>query len=78
MVDPQDIAGELIVAERERKTIGQFSEQDPDFDLDTAYRAQRAFVQDHNLVDLAGQRGIHELSRHVRFGRQHQEGLGEL
>src|SRR4029077_2690214 len=45
VIDPQDIAGELIVAERERKTIGQFSELDPDFDLDTAYRAQRAFVQ---------------------------------
>src|ERR1700742_1007755 len=41
----QDIAADLIVAERERKTIGQFSEQDPDFDLYTAYRAQRAFVQ---------------------------------
>src|SRR6476469_1668955 len=45
VIDPQDIAGELIVAERERKAIGQFSEQDPDFDLDTAYRAQQAFVQ---------------------------------
>src|SRR6476646_10326244 len=45
VIDPQDIADELIVAERERKAIGQFSEQDPDFDLDTAYRAQQAFVQ---------------------------------
>ena len=45
VIDPQDIAGELIVAERERKAIGQFSEQDPDFDLATAYRAQQAFVQ---------------------------------
>ena len=43
--DPQDIAGQLIVAEREHKAIGQFSDNDPDFDLDTAYRAQRAFVQ---------------------------------
>ena len=45
VIDPQDIAGELIVAERERKAIGQFSELDPDLDLDTAYRAQRAFVR---------------------------------
>ena len=43
--NPQDIAGQLIVAEREHKAIGQFSTNDPDFDLDTAYRAQRAFVQ---------------------------------
>ena len=45
MIDPQDIANELIAAERERKTIGQFSDNYPDFDLETAYRAQRAFVQ---------------------------------
>ena len=45
MIDPQDIADELIVAERERKAIGQFSDLHPDLDLDTAYRAQRAFVQ---------------------------------
>ena len=45
MTDPQDIADALIVAERERKTIAQFSASEPDFDLDTAYRAQQAFVQ---------------------------------
>ena len=45
MIDPQDIANDLIVAERERKTIGQFSDSYPDLDLETAYRAQRAFVQ---------------------------------
>jgi 2-oxo-3-hexenedioate decarboxylase len=45
MTDPQDIADALVVAERERKTIAQFSTADPDFDLDTAYRAQQAFVQ---------------------------------
>ena len=45
MVDHQDVADELIAAERERKAIGQFSDLYPDFDLDTAYRAQQAFVQ---------------------------------
>ena len=45
MIDPQDIANELIAAEREHKAIGQFSDNYPDFDLETAYRAQRAFVQ---------------------------------
>ena len=45
MTDPQDSADELIAAEREHKAIGQFSDNYPDFDLDTAYRAQRAFVQ---------------------------------
>src|SRR5258705_9673803 len=45
VIDPQDIADELIAAEREHKAIGQFSDNYPDFDLETAYRAQRAFVQ---------------------------------
>ena len=45
MIDAQAIADELLAAERERKTIGQFSDQHPDLDLATAYRAQRAFVQ---------------------------------
>jgi len=45
VIGPQDIAGDLIVAERERKAIGRFSDAQPDLDLDTAYRAQRAFVQ---------------------------------
>jgi 2-oxo-3-hexenedioate decarboxylase len=42
--DPQDIADALLVAERERKSIGQFSDADPDFDLETDNRAQQAFV----------------------------------
>ena len=45
VTDAQDIADELIAAEREHKAIGQFSDTYPDFDLDTAYLAQRAFVQ---------------------------------
>ena len=45
VTDAQDVADELIAAEREHKAIAQFSDNDPDFDLDTAYRAQRAFVQ---------------------------------
>ena len=40
MIDPQDIADELIAAEREHKAIGQFSDI-IDYDLETAYRAQR-------------------------------------
>jgi 2-keto-4-pentenoate hydratase len=34
----------LVVVERERKTIPQSSAGDPDFDLDTAYRAQQERV----------------------------------
>ncbi len=45
VIDPQDIARELIAAEREHKPIAQFSDSDPDFDLETAYLAQQAFVQ---------------------------------
>lgn len=53
MTNPQDIADELIAAERERTAIGRFSEVNADLDLDIAYRAQRAFVQ--SKVD-AGER----------------------
>lgn len=45
MIDASDIAAELVVAERERKTIAQFTENHPDLDVATAYRAQKAFVQ---------------------------------
>ena len=45
MMDAQDIANDLIAAERDRKGIAQFSDNHPDIDVETAYRAQRAFVQ---------------------------------
>jgi 2-oxo-3-hexenedioate decarboxylase len=45
VIDAQAIADDLIAAERERKTIAQFSDHHPDLDLATAYRAQRAFVK---------------------------------
>lgn len=45
MIDAQEIADDLVAAERERKTIPQFSERHPDLDLATAYRAQQAFIQ---------------------------------
>ncbi|WP_214370550.1 2-keto-4-pentenoate hydratase [Pseudonocardia sp. H11422] len=44
-ISASEIADELVAAERERKAIAQFSDNHPDFDLDTAYRAQQAFVQ---------------------------------
>ena len=45
MIEAQEIADDLVAAERERKTIAQFSDRHPDFDVATAYRAQQAFVQ---------------------------------
>jgi 2-oxo-3-hexenedioate decarboxylase len=45
VIDPADIAAQLVVAERERKTIPPFTDVHPDLDVDTAYRAQQAFVQ---------------------------------
>ena len=45
MISASEIADDLLTAERERKGIAQFSDNHPDIDLDTAYRAQRAFVQ---------------------------------
>lgn len=45
MISASEIANDLIAAERERKGIAQFSDNHPDIELDTAYQAQRAFVQ---------------------------------
>ena len=45
MIDAQGIADILITAERERKGIAQISDDHPDVDVATAYRAQQAFVQ---------------------------------
>ena len=45
MITPRQAAGELIVAERERKEIAPFTDAHPDFDADAAYEAQRLFVQ---------------------------------
>ncbi len=46
MLDPQEVANGLLAAERERREIPQFSKQHPveEFDLATAYAAQRLFV----------------------------------
>jgi 2-oxo-3-hexenedioate decarboxylase len=45
VLQAQEIADILLAAERDRRGIAQFSESHPGIDLDTAYRAQRAFVQ---------------------------------
>ncbi|MDA4107110.1 2-keto-4-pentenoate hydratase [Mycolicibacterium holsaticum] len=45
MISPDDIAKQLIVAERERTPIAAFTDANPDLDVDTAYLAQQAFVQ---------------------------------
>lgn len=45
MIEPRQIAEELVVAERECKAINPFSETWPDFDLETAYEAQGLFVR---------------------------------
>jgi 2-oxo-3-hexenedioate decarboxylase len=46
VLDPQDVANDLIAGERERREIPQFSKSHgvEEFDLATAYRAQRLFV----------------------------------
>ena len=45
MIDPRQVAEELVVAEREHKAIDPFTDAHPDFDLEAAYEAQRLFVQ---------------------------------
>jgi 2-oxo-3-hexenedioate decarboxylase len=44
-ITAQEIADVLITSERERKGIAQFSEEHPDIPVETAYAAQKAFVQ---------------------------------
>jgi 2-oxo-3-hexenedioate decarboxylase len=44
-ITAQEIADVLIASERERKGIAQFSEDHPDIPVETAYAAQKAFVQ---------------------------------
>jgi 2-oxo-3-hexenedioate decarboxylase len=45
VIDAQGIADILIAAERERRGIAQISDDHPDVDVATAYRAQQAFIQ---------------------------------
>jgi 2-oxo-3-hexenedioate decarboxylase len=45
MITAVDIAKRLIVAERERVAIAPFTDTNPELDTETAYLAQRAFVQ---------------------------------
>jgi 2-oxo-3-hexenedioate decarboxylase len=45
MISATEIAEDLIAAERKRTGIAQFSEQHPDIPVETAYAAQKAFVQ---------------------------------
>ena len=45
MMDATKIAAQLIQAERDRTEIPQFTDTDPDIDVETAYAAQWEFVQ---------------------------------
>jgi 2-oxo-3-hexenedioate decarboxylase len=45
VITPRQAAGELIVAERERKELAPFTAAHPDFGVHAAYEAQRLFVQ---------------------------------
>src|SRR5580698_4139574 len=45
MMDATKIAAQLVQAERDRTEIPQFTDIDPDIDVETAYAAQWEFVQ---------------------------------
>ena len=45
MIDAAEIAKRLISAEQERRAIAPFTDVNPELDTDTAYAAQRMFVQ---------------------------------
>lgn len=45
MLEPSDIAAALAAAERAGKAIAPFTDDHPDLDVSTAYRAQAAFAQ---------------------------------
>ena len=44
-ITAQEIADTLIASERERKGIAQFSDEHPDIPVETAYEAQKLFIQ---------------------------------
>ena len=44
-ISAQEIADILITSERERKGIAQFSDEHPDIPVETAFEAQKLFVQ---------------------------------
>jgi 2-oxo-3-hexenedioate decarboxylase len=44
-ITAQEIADTLIASERERKGIAQFSDEHPDIPVETAFEAQKLFVQ---------------------------------
>jgi 2-oxo-3-hexenedioate decarboxylase len=44
-ITAQEIADTLITSERERKGIAQFSDEHPDIPVETAYEAQKLFIQ---------------------------------
>jgi 2-oxo-3-hexenedioate decarboxylase len=45
VIGPDEVAGELLLAERERKEIAPFSDAHPGFDLAAGYAAQRLVVR---------------------------------
>jgi 2-oxo-3-hexenedioate decarboxylase len=47
VIDPTQVAGALVTAERDRKPIAPFSDAYPFFGTDRAYQAQRLFVDAH-------------------------------
>ena len=44
-ITAQEIADTLITSERERKGIAQFSDENPEIPVETAFEAQKLFVQ---------------------------------
>jgi 2-oxo-3-hexenedioate decarboxylase len=44
VIDAKDIAAALAAAQRENRALTPFTDDHPDLDLETAYRAQEAFV----------------------------------
>jgi 2-oxo-3-hexenedioate decarboxylase len=45
MIDPREVADQLLVAEQERKELDRFTDAHPDFDVESGYEAQRLLVQ---------------------------------
>jgi 2-oxo-3-hexenedioate decarboxylase len=45
MIEPRQIADQLLVAEQERKEIDPFTDAHPDLDVEAGYEAQRLLVQ---------------------------------
>jgi 2-oxo-3-hexenedioate decarboxylase len=71
MIEPRQIADQLLVAEQERKEIDPFTDTYPDLDVDTGYESQRLLVQtkrEQGLVVVGAKVGLTSRAKQKTMG----------